>query len=130
MSDTSDTSGPGTAPRQVLVVEDEALLALDMHRTITGLGHEVIGPANTIEEALGAIEASLPDLALLDVNLGNGQLSFPIARVLRDAGVPFAFLTGYAASAENIDPDFRDVRRLSKPCSPSGLAEAIRSLAS
>lgn len=80
---------------RVLVVEDEALIAMELCAALTGLGWEVVGPVATIEEADCAI-ADCPhlDAAVLDVNLA-GVLVYPIADQLRARGVPFVFCTGY-----------------------------------
>ena len=88
---------------RVLVAEDEMLIAMELSAALGALGWEVVGPAATIDEAIGLIE-STPDLdvAVLDVNLG-GQLAYPIAERLRELGVPFVFCTGY----EQVDPNAR-----------------------
>lgn len=116
-------------PLQIMVVEDETLLALDMKRTLNKLGHEVVGPFNTVETALSAVTADAPDLAFLDVNLGDGSNSLEIAEALDQRSVPFAFLTGYAASATVIGDAYPAVERVAKPCSPDALGNAVARLA-
>lgn len=114
---------------KIMVVEDEALLAMDMERTLNKLGHDVLGPFDTSAEAKSALSTSLPDLAFLDVNLGNGGDSMDVAGILHERSVPFAFLTGYAASATVIGTSYPDVERLAKPCSPVALGNAVARLA-
>jgi PAS domain S-box-containing protein len=83
------------ATGRLLVVEDEALIAMELCKDLGQLGWEIIGPASTIEEALGLINGgALPDAAVLDVNL-CGQPVYPLAERLQTLGVPFVFCTGY-----------------------------------
>ncbi|THD64486.1 MAG: response regulator [Phenylobacterium sp.] len=78
-----------------------ALLIEDM---LTDLGHEVVGLAMRLPQALElASEASI-DLAILDVNL-DGRMSFPVADLLSARGVPFVFATGYGSAG--IDEHYR-----------------------
>jgi PAS domain S-box-containing protein len=80
---------------RLLVVEDEALIAMELCKDLSHLGWEIVGPASTIDEALGLIEGSaLPDAAVLDVNL-CGHPVYPLAERLQALGVPFVFCTGY-----------------------------------
>ncbi|MFZ0267611.1 PAS domain S-box protein [Caulobacter sp.] len=85
----------GRAAGRLLVVEDEALIAMALCNDLAKLGWEILGPASTIEEALGLIEGALPPAAaVLDVNL-RGQAVYPVAERLQALGVPFVFCTGY-----------------------------------
>jgi PAS domain S-box-containing protein len=80
---------------RLLVVEDEALIAMELCKDLGQLGWEIVGPASTIEEALELIDGSpLPDAAVLDVNL-CGRAVYPVAERLQALGVPFVFCTGY-----------------------------------
>jgi len=81
----------------ILVVEDEALVALDLEYTLEEIGWTVTGSMGAVGDALawlGGPDAP-PCAALLDVNLG-GETVFPVAEALKARGVPFAFATGYA----------------------------------
>jgi DNA-binding response OmpR family regulator len=80
---------------RILVVEDEALIAMDLEWTLRERGCEVVGPVATLADAVHAAATEHPlDGAILDVNLGHERV-FPVADVLADRGVPFMFLTGY-----------------------------------
>ncbi|HEX4892848.1 MAG TPA: response regulator [Hyphomicrobiaceae bacterium] len=82
-----------SAPRRrILVVEDIALLALDLERIVTELGCEVAGTAWTRDQGIDLASRLDLDAALIDVDL-RGQHSGPIADILADRGIPFAFLT-------------------------------------
>lgn len=79
----------------ILVVDDEWLIAASVAATLAALGHAVVGPAPSVEEALRLIEQDPPDGALLDISLG-AQKSFPVAEALDALDVPYAFVSGYA----------------------------------
>ncbi|MCG7363270.1 response regulator [Roseomonas sp. ACRSG] len=117
----SDNSSP-LAGLSVLVVEDHFLIAEEMCALVERLGGTVIGPISKVSAALGALETAKPDLALLDVNLGGEQV-YAVADVLRVAGTPFLFTTGYDSGS--IDPRFRDVPQVEKPVSLFTLLTAL-----
>jgi CheY-like chemotaxis protein len=102
---------PELSGRQVLVVEDETFLLLALEAIVTDAGGTAL-PAATLREALTLARADRPDAALLDVNLG-GEDVFPVAYVLRERGVPFAFVTAYDASV--LPPDLSGSPMLRKP---------------
>lgn len=114
--------------KRVLILEDEALIALTLMDAVRELGCTVIGPASTVAAALDLVGQSPPDLAILDVNLA-GIGSAPVAQALRTRGVPFVYCTGYAEPALQIDPALM-APMLTKPIDPRALAEALRGEAS
>ena len=83
---------------RILVVEDEAMIAMLVEEMVLDFGSEVVGPAAKMGEALRlASDASL-DAAILDVNVG-GAVVYPVADLLRGRGVPIIFATGYGAAS-------------------------------
>jgi CheY-like chemotaxis protein len=88
---------------RILIVEDEALIALMLEDFVRDAGHEVFGVAGSVAKAEALIATDTPDAALLDVRLGK-ELSYPIAASLKERCVPFAFMTGY--EAQTIDKTF------------------------
>src|SRR4051812_39296971 len=88
---------------RVLVVEDEALVAMMMEDGLPDAGAEIVGPACTVGEALEMIERRASDgglsVAVLDINL-EGAAVFPVADCLRALGVPYVFCTGYGESCD------------------------------
>ena len=81
--------------RRVLVVEDEALVAMLLETILEDMGCSPVGPAATVEDALAmATGPEHLDAALLDVNVAGRQV-FPVAEALKARGVPFVFSTGY-----------------------------------
>jgi DNA-binding response OmpR family regulator len=109
-------------PRRVLVVEDDALIAMLMEDMLVELGFEVVGPANRLHGALALAQAEDFELAILDVNLGKEQ-SFPVADVLRQRGIPFIFATGYGT--DGLSAAYRQAITLPKPFEAGQLEKAI-----
>jgi PAS domain S-box-containing protein len=98
--------------KQVMVVEDEALVALVESDALTELGYEVAGPFSRLAEALAAVEQGGIAAAILDINLG-GTLVYPVAEELSARGIPFIFVTGYGT--ESVDARFAQIPVLQKP---------------
>jgi PAS domain S-box-containing protein len=82
---------------RVLIVEDAALLAMELDSALTDAGAQTVGPAYELAEALELVEQPL-DAAVLDANL-NGHMVTPAAERLKALGVPFLFATGYGEAA-------------------------------
>jgi PAS domain S-box-containing protein len=97
---------------RILLVEDEALVAMMMRDSLVELGFSVIGPFDRADEALTCAANEPLDAAILDVNLG-GDLVYPVAERLARRDIPFVFVTGY--DAENIDTRYAHVPVLQKP---------------
>lgn len=120
---TPEKHGPVAASgRRILIVEDEPLVALVLGLTLSEAGYVVIGPANSVSQALAALSQSGCDAALLDVNLGT-ETSEPIARELMKRRTPFAFLTGY--TREQLPEIMQTAPLLNKPVSEKTLIAAI-----
>ena len=97
---------------RILVVEDDYYLATDARKTIEEAGGKVVGPFATAEEAQTAFDADGADLAVIDINLGNGP-DFELARHLYSAKLPFLFATGYDQAV--VPDDLNAIVRLEKP---------------
>ena len=112
------------SPKRVLVVEDEMMIAMLIEEMLAELGHTVVGAAPTLAAALDLArsKAGQFDVAILDINLG-GERSFPVARLLSEAGAPFIFATGYGTLG--LDEGFRDAITLNKPFQMQDLAAAL-----
>ena len=86
----------------VLIVEDEALVALALKVELELAGHEVVGPGFSAGEALQFAEAEQPDLALVDIDLRSAIDGIAVARLLRDRhGTTSLFLTGQLEAARS-----------------------------
>lgn len=79
--------------KRILVVEDEALLALDLRFALEDRGASVIGPCYRLSTAMATAQLGGIDAAVLDVDLA-GEPVFPVADLLQRADVPFVFHTG------------------------------------
>ncbi len=97
-------------PLLILVVDDDDLLAMKLITEIIELGSTVVGPFASVEDAILCTEPI--DAAILCVRLGEGN-SFPIAEVLRNAGIPFVFLKG--RKSPFVPPRFCNVRTYCRP---------------
>lgn len=99
--------------RRVLVVEDEAIVALVLVAGLHSDCWQVIGPASTVEAAYQLLaDGAEPDVALLDLNL-DGEPIYPLAQVLQARNIPIAFYSGYSAPV--LEPRFKDVPLIAKP---------------
>jgi CheY-like chemotaxis protein len=110
--------------RRILIVEDEALLALDLQFACEDDGAEVIGPALSLDQALAKLESNpVIDGAILDVDL-CGRDVYPVAVLLRDRGVPFIFHTGHG-SRTRLGELFPGSVTCNKPSSPDALIDSL-----
>jgi len=119
----ADGALPSDGPQDVLLVEDNMLIALDTEDILLHLGVGSVRAARNVTEAMAAIDARRPDFALLDVNLGI-ETSFAIAWRLRDLGVRFAFVTGYGDDIA-FGGAFGDVPKIRKPYTAKALSAAL-----
>ncbi len=111
-------------PDDVLIVEDDPIIALDFEETIRGFGVRSVRTAGSVGRALGMIEERQPEFALLDVGLVR-ETSFAIAERLEALGIPFAFVTGYSADVRAPEA-FAHKPRLPKPCNSEALAALFK----
>ena len=79
---------------RILVVEDEALVAMEVAAYLEAAGHEVVGLADDAQSALGLARSASPDLAFVDIQLANGDSGLAVAAELKAMGVPSFFATG------------------------------------
>jgi signal transduction histidine kinase len=83
--------------RNVLIVEDESIVAMELEEQLKRLGCQVIGPVSTAAAALGLCEVNLPDLALMDVRIQGPHDGIEAAQLLRQRfDVPVIYLTALA----------------------------------
>lgn len=116
------------AARLILVVEDEALIALELTLLLEDNGHRVLGPAATVEAALALLGDARPDAAILDVNLGPHAVT-PVARALHARGVPFVLASACAWVDLPPEPLLRQAPCLGKPTSAARLLATLAALA-
>ena len=120
------SADPLRVPADVLIVEDDPIIALDFEDTILNLGVKSVRSAGNVATALDLIAARAPEFALLDVGLAR-ENSFAVAERLAGLQIPFAFVTGYGA--DKVPPAFADRPRLPKPCSSEALLIVLQRFA-
>ena len=118
----------GLAGRRVLIVEDEVIVAFSLECEIEDAGGEIVGPAHTLDEARRLLDQPI-DVAILDINI-NGESVWPVARVLRDRGVPYVLASANCDDPRSIDPAFAEVPCFDKPVPMPRLIATITDLAS
>lgn len=111
------------ASRKILIVEDDALIAMELEERLAEMGHAVMGPAHTIAEAEALIARERPDAALLDANLA-GESSVGLGVKLVGQGVKVAFCTGYDR-VKGAPPELDNAPILVKPYSDAELRAAV-----
>jgi CheY-like chemotaxis protein len=117
--------------KRILVVEDEAIVAMLFEDGLLDAGAKVLGPVASVGEALQLIERAASDgglsAAVLDLNL-NGEAVAPVADRLVALGVPFLFATGYMEGCDTGGHSAAPI--LHKPFDPTMLITAVEALAS
>jgi CheY-like chemotaxis protein len=109
--------------RRVLLVEDDWIISVMLHDMIEELGHSVIGPIYNLAEGVESAEITEFDFAVLDYDLGNGTDAAPIAKILAERRIPFAFATGHGR--EDIPARYADIPLIHKPVLPEELMRVI-----
>jgi DNA-binding response OmpR family regulator len=111
---------------RVLVVEDDALLLMELESILQDAGAEIVACCRNLKDGLTALEQKPPAAAILDVRIGQGTIA-PVARRLANCGTPFLFYTG---QVEN-DPalaEWSDHAVLTKPARPAAIVAAVADL--
>lgn len=113
-------------PTRIFVVEDEALVLINLEDMLDSLGWTVVAQAMNLADAERlAANIGTPDAAILDVNLG-GVTVFPAARILTERNVPILFATGYGK--DGLPEEWRDRPVIMKPYTQSDVELALSRL--
>ncbi|HEY8275719.1 MAG TPA: response regulator [Methyloceanibacter sp.] len=103
---------------QVLIIEDEPMIAMDLRSIVEGLGHQVTAVARTHSDALAAAKRSKPGLVLADIQLADGSSGLEaVNEMLEGFSVPVVFITAYPdrlLTGERPEPAFL----ITKPYQP------------
>ncbi|HEY6255451.1 MAG TPA: response regulator [Xanthobacteraceae bacterium] len=109
----------------VLIIEDEALIAMDLERLVEELGHRVIGVAQTHSKAIAIARAHAPGLILADIHLADNSSGLDaVNELLASFEVPVIFITAYPErflTGERPEPAFL----VAKPFQPSAVSAVI-----
>lgn len=127
MSSFSPGQTPPDHPSVVLLVEDNPVIAMNTEALLHDLDVADVQIAGNVADALALLNARRFDLAILDLNLGNGEDSLPIADWLNRAGVPFIFATGLDDES-GLPERYASAAILKKPYSFADLERVIRGL--
>jgi DNA-binding response OmpR family regulator len=111
---------------RILVVEDDALIAMELGERLDEMGYAVMGPALTLEDAHALAADERPSAALLDANLA-GKSSVELGAALAAQGVPVAFCTGYD-SIKNLPASLAKAPLLTKPVPDQLLADTLKQM--
>ena len=115
---------PKDLPGDVLIVEDDPIIALDFEETILGFGVKTVRTAASVAKALRLIADQVPDFALLDVELFS-EKTFAVAERLDALRIPYVFVTGYGIDLR-LPAALAGKPRLPKPCPSDALEKALR----
>lgn len=109
--------------KNILIVEDEALIAMEMAEAIEAAGGTILGPVPSVEAAMDLVHGDHRiDGAILDVRLTDG-ISFEVAQALKKVDVPLIFVTGYDDWFMPSDLDDVPVER--KPSDPENIVRIL-----
>lgn len=97
---------------RVFLMEDETFVALDLAMQLEEAGHEVVGPASTLEEGMALVEEGGFDCAVVDANI-RGASPRALVERLGERRVPFVYVSGY--SPGDIDAALPSAEHLPKP---------------
>lgn len=109
--------------KRVLVVEDDAFLALDIADLLQEAGYAVVGPVDRLGSALDLAESADFDAAVLDVDLAGVKV-WPAADVLAARRIPFVLLTGYDGG-DAAPGMLARIPRLTKPFTSATLLQGL-----
>ena len=109
----------------VLIIEDEAFIALDLEGLVESLGHRVLGVARTHKEAVALAKAKRPGIILADIQLADGSSGLDaVNEMLRSFEVPVIFITAYPErflTGERPEPAFL----IAKPFQPTTVSAVL-----
>ncbi|TDW61531.1 response regulator receiver domain-containing protein [Novosphingobium sp. PhB55] len=113
----------------VLIVEDEILLAMDIEAIVEDNGHRVLAEVASLKDVEALPDDIDPQLALVDIHLANGSNGLDVCQVIQRRW-PEALIVFVTANVAKIPEDFLGAHGvIAKPFSHAGVANAIRYLA-
>ena len=107
----------------ILVAEDEAIVGWDLRDTVEEAGYAVDGPFVDVSSAMLSYQKRKPDLAILDIQLGDGN-AFPLAEKLMAENIPVIFHSGNYRP-EEVHERFPGSTSLAKPCPPAEIIQSV-----
>ncbi len=111
---------------KVLIVEDEAIVALELQYRLTSLNYEVVGTASTGEKALALAEEARPDLVLMDLKLKGKMNGLETSQEIKNKfSIPSIFITAFSDDATLKEIHDNGFLILQKPFTPEELQKVI-----
>ena len=111
-------------PLRILVAEDELIIGYDLCDTVAEAGYVVEGPFDDLSSAMLAYQKNKPDIAILDVQLGDG-IVYPLAEQMMAENVEVIFHSG-ALTPQEVSSRFPRALALSKPCPPAEVIHTVQ----
>ncbi|HEY7301388.1 MAG TPA: response regulator [Xanthobacteraceae bacterium] len=111
---------------RILVVDDEFLITAQIECDLSEAGAEVVGPAQTLDDALALAEREIVSAAVIDIQLGRDHVG-PLAQQLSDRGIPFVFYTGQTHT-DPIRAQWPTSKVISKPATAAKLIATVAAL--
>jgi len=108
---------------RIMIVEDDALVALNLQEFAESLGCAVVGPVGRLKDALAMVDTAELDGAVLDINL-HGEMVYPLAERLAEDQIPMLFCSGYALTSA-VPAKFSRFKQIPKPCAEHTLKAAM-----
>ena len=105
-----------------MILDDEAIIALDLAGILQDLGHSVVSMVTRVAGGMEFARYGGLDMAILDINV-HGVASFPLAAILQDRGIPVIFASGYGETG--LIDGFRDALVLTKPYGVDHLSQVV-----
>lgn len=112
--------------RTALVVDDDYYLAEDMAAALRSTGAGILGPFSSLGDAVAALERQRPDMAVVDINLGQGPTTL-LVNALQAAHVPFVVVTGYETAS--LPAAVRTAHCIQKPAAPREVLHTLARVA-
>jgi DNA-binding response OmpR family regulator len=120
-------SADGVLPGRILIVEDDAILAVTIEMTLRDAGIEDIEMCSTTEMALVALRAKQPDAIVLDVHLADRDDGWTIAELVRSLGPNSPRIVFSTGAPRDIPPEIAELGCvLEKPYDPQTLVDVLR----
>lgn len=115
-----------TPPLSILIVEDEALLAMDIEAMIEDVGHRVVGETATLFDVEALEDRLCPDLAFVDIQLAQGTSGLDVSLLIQRRW-PAVYIIFVTANPRKIPEDYAGAHGIiPKPFSRNGLISAMR----
>jgi DNA-directed RNA polymerase specialized sigma24 family protein/CheY-like chemotaxis protein len=113
----------------VLIVEDEAIIAEDLEDLVLELGHRVVGIATTRDDAIDIAREKKPGLVLTDIQLADGSSGLDaVLEILRGMNIPVIFITGYPErllTGERPEPTYLIAKPFSRDTVRATIGQAL-----